>query len=104
MPSQVFLTDRDDLISSERLKYINNGDYKMAFSDYIFGANTGVSMSQRASGKTDALIKTGRKGDASLVHATPFTKDMLKAMGGAGTINPKSGLMEFYPAFKKIKY
>ena len=76
----------------------------MAFSDYIFGANTGVSMSQRASGKNDALIKTGRKGDAGLIHATPFTKDLLKSIGGAGTINPKSGLMEFYPAFKKIKY
>jgi len=76
----------------------------MSFSDYIFGPNTGVSMSQRAAGKTDELIKTGRKGDASLVHATPFTKDMLKSMGGAGTINPKSGLMEFYPKFNDIKY
>ena len=75
----------------------------MAFSDYLYGANTGMSMAQRASGMSKKVAIQGRQGDRNLIHATPFTKELLKAIGGAGTTNPKTGLMEFYPKFEKIK-
>lgn len=75
----------------------------MAFSDYIFGPNTGMSMAQRASGMSKKVAMQGRRGDTSLVHASPFTKELLKAMGGAGTTNPRTGLIEFYPKMGKIK-
>lgn len=68
----------------------------MAFSANIFGPNTGVSMASRREGATDRIADKGRRGDQYLVHASPFTRSLLKAMGGAGTVNPKTGLMEFY--------
>jgi len=38
----------------------------------------------------------GRKGDTMLAHITPFEATMLKRMGGSGTINPKTGLPEYF--------
>ncbi len=75
----------------------------MAFSDYLYGPNTGMSMAQRASGMAKKVAVQGRNSDNRLIHATPFTKELLKAIGGAGTTNPKTGLIEFYPKFEKIK-
>lgn len=37
----------------------------------------------------------GRNGDTMLAHINPFEATMLKRMGGAGTINPETGLPEF---------
>jgi len=37
----------------------------------------------------------GRNGDTMLAHINPFEASMLKDMGGAGTINPQTGLPEF---------
>jgi len=42
------------------------------------------------------LAGKGRGGDSMLVHITPKEAVMLKEAGGAGTINPDTGLMEFY--------
>jgi len=42
------------------------------------------------------LAGKGRGGDSMLVHITPREATMLKEAGGAGTINPDTGLMEFY--------
>jgi hypothetical protein len=42
----------------------------------------------------------GRYGDTMLAHITPEEAMMLKAMGGSGTINPETGLPEFF--LKKI--
>ena len=68
----------------------------MAFSDYLYGPNTGMSMAQRASGMAKKVAIQGRGGDNRLIHATPFTKELLKAIGGAGTANPKTGLIELF--------
>ena len=38
----------------------------------------------------------GRFGDSELAHVNPEEKAMLKARGGAGTRNPKTGMPEFY--------
>ena len=37
----------------------------------------------------------GRYGDTELAHVTPREAAMLRAMGGSGTINPKTGLREY---------
>jgi hypothetical protein len=42
------------------------------------------------------LASLGRYGDTMLAHINPQEAALLKSMGGAGTINPKTGLPEFY--------
>lgn len=44
----------------------------------------------------DAIAQLGRNGDTELAHVTPREKMLLEAMGGAGTINPRTGLREYY--------
>ena len=47
-------------------------------------------------GKYKNLASKGRYGDTMLAHITPEEAALLKARGGAGTINPQTGLPEFY--------
>jgi len=42
------------------------------------------------------LAAQGRGGDTMLAHINPEEAALLKAYGGAGTINPKTGLPEFF--------
>jgi len=54
-------------------------------------------MSRKAAAK--ALLeakKKGRGGDTDIVHVNPKEKAALKAMGGAGTVNPETGLEEYW--------
>jgi len=44
----------------------------------------------------DELASQGRNGDTMLAHINPQEAELLKALGGAGTINPKTGLPEFF--------
>lgn len=44
------------------------------------------------------LERMGRKGDTILAHINPKEAALLKRRGGAGTRNPKTGLLEFYDA------
>lgn len=46
------------------------------------------------------VASRGRYGDTMLAHITPEEAKLLKARGGSGTINPETGLPEFF--FKKI--
>jgi hypothetical protein len=46
-------------------------------------------------GAAQSLAAKGRGGDTILAHINPQEAMMLKAMGGSGTINPATGLMEF---------
>lgn len=50
------------------------------------------------------LPKYGRYGDTIVAHINPQEAALLKAMGGSGTINPVTGLPEFFvkKAFKAI--
>ena len=48
------------------------------------------------SGQYKNLASKGRYGDTMLAHINPQEAGLLKAMGGAGTINPRTGLREFY--------
>jgi len=46
----------------------------------------------------EMLRRMGRRGDTMLAHITPEEADMLMQAGGAGTVNPDTGLPEFYIA------
>ena len=48
------------------------------------------------------LASMGRYGDTMLAHINPQEAAMLRARGGAGTINPQTGLREFYTAEQVI--
>jgi hypothetical protein len=50
------------------------------------------------------LARMGRNGDTMLAHITPAEARMLRRRGGSGTINPVTGLPEFFfkKAFKAI--
>jgi hypothetical protein len=43
----------------------------------------------------EKLDDYGRDGDTLVAHINPREAAMLKAMGGRGTVNPKTGLLEF---------
>ena len=47
-------------------------------------------------GLARALGSMGRRGDSLVAHITPREARLLRSMGGSGTINPRTGLLEFY--------
>lgn len=49
------------------------------------------------------LAKYGRNGDTMMAHINPQEAQMLKMMGGAGTINPQTGLPEYFSLKKTLK-
>lgn len=59
----------------------------------------GAAPAQFARGGLNKIAKTlqakGRNGDTILAHINPMEAAMLKRAGGAGTINPRTGLPEF---------
>ena len=48
------------------------------------------------------VANQGRYGDTTLAHITKGEARMLKKRGGSGTINPKTGLPEYWNPFKDI--
>lgn len=50
----------------------------------------------------EKVRKAGRHGDTMLAHITPREAKMLKESGGAGTINPLTGLPEYKSFFSKV--
>jgi len=49
------------------------------------------------------VANRGRNGDTLLAHITPEEAQLLRSRGGAGTINPQTGLPEFFNPLKIIK-
>ena len=49
-----------------------------------------------------AIASYGRNGDTMLAHITPAEARMLRRKGGSGTINPNTGLPEYFNLFKSI--
>ena len=47
------------------------------------------------------LASQGRHGDTELAHVNPQEKRLLESMGGAGTINPNTGLREYYYEYEE---
>ena len=59
-------------------------------------ANQAAPAQNMRKGGIAALARHGRHGDTILAHITPEEARMLKAHGGSGTINPVTGLPEFF--------
>ena len=55
-----------------------------------------ISMTSDLAQIAKMLEKKGRGGDTILAHITRREAEMLKDMGGAGTVNPETGLLEFF--------
>ena len=53
-------------------------------------------MNMFLSGPMRKIAKMGRMGDTELAHVNPEEKRLLKAMGGSGTMNPRTGMPEYY--------
>jgi hypothetical protein len=53
-------------------------------------------------GAAESLRQKGRNGDTILAHINPQEAQMLKRMGGSGTINPRTGLPEFFDLRKEL--
>jgi hypothetical protein len=53
------------------------------------------------SGLGTELAKMGRNGDTMMAHVTPEEAQLLQGLGGSGTINPATGMPEFFS--KKLK-
>lgn len=71
----------------------------------VFGPNTGTSIASRkeAAATGEKLAEQGRYGDTMVVHASPFTMKLLQDIGGAGSFNPKTGMLEFYNIDDMVK-
>jgi hypothetical protein len=63
---------------------------------YAHGGEVNDSLHRAAS----RLASAGRNGDTELAHINPVEAALLRAMGGSGTINPETGLPEYF--FKEI--
>jgi hypothetical protein len=64
------------------------GAYSNPYGSYNEGGLTSKEKSKVAS--------MGRNGDTQLAHINDVEADLLKLLGGAGTINPKTGLKEYH--------
>lgn len=53
-------------------------------------------------GAAEEIRQQGRNGDTILAHINPQEAAMLEAMGGSGTINPRTGLPEYGFSWKKL--
>jgi hypothetical protein len=73
----------------------------MAIDTIAMNPGSPPPMAMAMGGVAD-LAAYGRNGDTMLAHITPQEAAMLKRMGGAGTINPYTGLPEYASIFKKI--
>jgi hypothetical protein len=76
-------------------------------ADAMMGMGGGQPMAMAQGGLADVasyMASQGRNGDTMLAHITPAEAQMLKARGGSGTINPVTGLPEFFlkKLFKKV--
>jgi hypothetical protein len=49
------------------------------------------------------LARQGRMGDTMMAHISPEEAEMLKARGGAGTINPQTGYPQYFSLKKLLK-
>jgi hypothetical protein len=82
-----------------------NGGYEYHGVPYENGYDTtGVQYSFKEGGSVreeelprlaDLIQRYGRNGDTELAHINPIEAQVLKSLGGSGTINPATGLREY---------
>jgi hypothetical protein len=68
-------------------------------ADAMQGVDGGQPLTMAQGGLADVasyMASQGRNGDTMLAHITPGEAQLLRARGGSGTINPVTGLPEFF--------
>jgi hypothetical protein len=70
--------------------------YNPAFLRALLQALSMPQQQASAPASLNAAATQGRNGDTMLAHVNPEEAALLKARGGAGTVNPRTGLPEFY--------
>ena len=71
---------------------------------YAEGGDVGRGLGSIAmKGYAQEMAQKGRFGDTMLAHISPEEAQMLQAAGGAGTINPQTGLPEYFSWKKLLK-
>ena len=65
------------------------------------GGEPAMAMARGGLTNLRTLARQGRMGDTMLAHISPEEAALLKAHGGAGTINPQTGLPQYF-SFKKF--
>tara|TARA_R110002012_G_scaffold139830_2_gene297267 strand:- start:4616 stop:6589 length:1974 start_codon:yes stop_codon:yes gene_type:complete len=87
-----YISDLSQAQYDERQGMYDN-QYGGAYSSpYTTRADEGMKFTPKEYKK---ISKAGRNGDTQLAHINPQEAQMLKAMGGSGTINPYTGLREY---------
>jgi len=69
----------------------------------VQGQMQSENMPRFARGGLNQIARMGRYGDTMLAHITPEEARLLRARGGSGTINPQTGLPEFWSLKKALK-
>tara|TARA_R100000951_G_scaffold50227_1_gene42411 strand:- start:2180 stop:3880 length:1701 start_codon:yes stop_codon:yes gene_type:complete len=82
--------DREKKANEDRYNEMA-GAYSNPYGSYDEGGLTPKEKSKVAS--------MGRNGDTQLAHINDVEADLLKLFGGAGTVNPKTGLKEYHWKF-----
>jgi hypothetical protein len=77
---------------------LSNGEYVLKAS-VVDKLGTGLLDALNSTGDINsALSASGRRGDSLVAHINPEEARALKRMGGSGTRNPSTGLLEFFNA------
>jgi hypothetical protein len=69
-----------------------------SLSPLAFAKGGDVSSKEMLRRMKSQVARAGRNGDTELAHLGSSARGMLKSMGGAGTVNPDTGLREYFYA------
>jgi hypothetical protein len=98
---------RDDMVEEGDLPERFDAQTLLAVLVVLYRLNEGVDgaeITMRRGGLTRVrtLASQGRLGDTMLAHISPEEAALLKARGGAGTLNPETGLPQYFSLKKLI--
>jgi len=96
-------SDGDNQMPDSRYEDGGYGDPDMSYSNAYDNDGQQYAFKEGGSVKeedlprlADLIRRHGRNGDTELAHINPIEAHILKSLGGSGTINPDTGLREFF--------
>jgi GH24 family phage-related lysozyme (muramidase) len=100
-----FVQSREDALAKQNASYYDQmanqytNQYGSYADPYASNYEEGGKITKQ---DLQEVKKLGRHGDTELVHVNQQEKQMLKNMGGSGTINPYTGLEEYHFSLSHI--
>ena len=96
-------SDGDNQMPDPRYEDAGYGDPYMSYGNAYDNDGAQYSFKEGGSVKeedlprlADLIQRYGRNGDTELAHINPIEAHILKSLGGSGTINPDTGLPEYF--------